>query len=217
MVHLHRGLIGVAATAAILLSGCNATELEQIASELQANAPAAQPSSNPSPAASAVPSGSFANGSTCTYTVSLTYDLGPGIDVTQSFEVVGSGRHGIEVTEAVLQVNATGCPENSILPAAGDSQQGSAYAITSENGVLKLFSTPFSEPTLFSVSAPLGSLVTPDQLNLSMNPAQISNGHETQIFDNGVLQSAQGESDALMIIQVTYVYAESGSQGGLGL
>lgn len=38
-------------------------------------------------------------------------------------------------------------------------------------------------------------------------------GRKAGIFDSGSLQSAQSESDALMVLQVTYVYAESGSQG----
>lgn len=203
------GLLGVAAT--VLLCGCDATEIAQLQSALQ-QAAASDPSGTPSPGPSpALPSN---NGSTCSYTVSLTYDLGPGIDVSQSFEVVASGRHEIPVTELVLQSIATGCPENTVIPAAGVSQQAGAYAIVNENGQVQLYSTPYSQAVLLAVSDPVASLVSPGSMNLSMTPAQVSSGRETQIFDSGSLQSAQGASDALMVLQVTYDYAEpSGNQG----
>jgi len=249
MPNLHRGTslvlnsnfklkVAVGISGAILLqlfSGCDAADVAQLENAIQVVSPAVTVTANPSPSPSpsplsglsSVPSVGVENftggysGATCYYMATYTYDLGPGIDVTQSFEVIGSSRHPVEVTELVTQSVATGCPEGVMVPAAGDSQAQQVYAVVSESGEVSLYPTAYSQPTLLTVSSAsnASALVAATTFQLSMTPSQVSNGRETQIFESGTLQSAQGGSDALMQIQVTYVYAvsQSLSSGNSGL
>lgn len=143
----------------------------------------------------------------CSYATSLTYDLGTSIDVTQSFEVISTNGHPIEVTELVLQSNMTGCPPGVQLPQPGESDQKSAFAIESENGQISLFATPFSQPALFTVQSTPTSAGTSPSMTLSMTPSQISNGNEVQLFDSGTLQSNSSNTDAAMVLQLTYTFA----------
>lgn len=203
----------------LMLTGCDASQLDQLASDLEqaASTPAASPSGTPSPSSSPSSSPNLSNEKNampCNYTVSYTYDLGPGIDVNEGFEVIGSigyMKRGISVLESVLQVNTIGCPVNTILPAAGDTQSDAVYEISSSGGTVNLYPMPYSQPTVLQESTPVDALVSSGDISLSMAVPQVSNGRETQIFDSGVLQSATQGSDALMVLQVTYDYTTENS------
>ncbi len=181
--------------ASFMIGGCNSAQVSQFADALQA----ASGSGTPSPSPGAVSTDSGTNGATCFYTSTFTYDLGPGIDVNESFEVTGRYHGGVQVVELVTSSSALGCPENVMIPAEGDSRQSEVAEVLSEGGQLSLFATHHSQPTVLQESFS----------GLSMTPQQITNGIETQIFQGGSLTSAQGNSDAKMIVQVTFVYAQS--------
>ena len=199
------GLVGV--VGALGLTGCNASEIAQLQALL-----ASAGSGSASGAPSSSGSGSSGSSSDCFYTVSATYDLGPGIDVTQGFLSKGEFGRGIEVVKKVLDSDARGCASGVLLPAVGDSWKASVYSVLSKNGELKLYPSRFSEPLVFrettSVDSPVTDLFSGGTVGLSLSVPQVAKGNVSQIFDQGRLESATQGSDALMVLQFTYVYSK---------
>lgn len=190
-------------TAALsLLAGCNAQDIASLESALQqatSSTTASTPSPSASPTTASVPS--------CGYTASYTYDLGPDININKNFE-----SFNVQVTENIIQSSAVDCPENVMIPAAGDWKSAFAYAVTNQQGEVNIYASRFGAPITLT-PATAADFVATNSITLTDAEPQISNGNETELFDNGTLNSSSGvSSNATLIVQVTYAYAAAPNQ-----
>ena len=193
----------------LCLTGCNAQELQQLEAALNLH--------NPLTATGSAPSGAPTPDiqSDCFYTTSLAYDLGPDIDVKQSFDALGKSHQtyqSIRVLQTVTDSNASGCPVHTFIPAVGEQQSSSVYEVTSSGGHLNIYNTSDSLPTILQemtsatpTSGASGS--SAEQVTLSMAVPKTTYGNITQIFNQGILESATTQSNAHMTLNVTYDYS----------
>lgn len=182
---------------ALFFMSCNKNDLAQLANAIQ--------SGTASATATSTGTDSTEKSNSCFYTVSITYDLGPELDVTEDF----FSTH-VDVIQKVTARNSNNCPREITIPVLGAWRTGTVDEIERQHNSVMIHPTWRTTTTLDIDSS--SSLLGDWSVSLTKKVKQVSNGVETQIFNSGSMTSSDSTtSNAKMVLSISYYYTSTSS------
>lgn len=140
--------------------------------------------------------------------MTITYDLGPGIDVSEDFYSTN-----VDVLQKVVDRSAVNCPREVSIPVMGAWRRGYADEVAREGEHVMIHPSWRSSIVLDVVSSDLFSDF--GSVSVTKRTKQVSNGMETQVFDSGSMISADSTtSNAKLVLRVSYYYKTVNSPNG---
>lgn len=184
------------------LTSCNQNDLAQLAASLSSSTTATD-----TPGSTSTGDASWGSSGGCFYTMTITYDLGPGIDVSEDFYSTN-----VDVLQKVVDRSAVNCPREVSIPVMGAWRRGYADEVAREGERVVIHPSWRSSITLDVVSTDLFSDF--GSVTVTKKVKQVSNGMETQVFDSGSMTSADStSSNAKLVLRVSYYYKTVNTSG----